>query len=485
MNMYTSINVLKVAGFRPPVPIFLPLVGGTVFFGDFIIRRTVTVDERFPHFQFKVVQIVEKMPDADITVNCFATEEQCIHAHLPGAPELLIPFTSLKTDIDEKCKTHTFVSLAYIDHIENKADMLVDPEGIINTYIVASQNIVGRDPSAVPFPPNQHFSSSSQVYKHHYPRLSSMPRRMFEACRAIRCTSVSMLSKGAINQSLSNTRRMYVEKDIFAVTEKGLNELTKDLHVKVATTDVHVTVIIHQLRVIPNTDVQVSSTTFRDLNKGRKNRKLFHTSQQVNKLKRCFGANFGYGSRSPYPMTSVTKESGANYVEQCHILHDRCMLNSILNLPSYVTAAVATLVHTHVRGLPNGLVLTYQDIKNSVVLSMRFDKVRSGNRAETLRAEADAQYVPPRPVHIINENLMAPDSRSLGSQVSHRASLAGSEYSPELGDCFTLNGREYSIISMHNDSLFLCRDIQRLLHVRLFSRDAIVHLTAELGSIDR
>lgn len=484
MTMYTSINVLEVVGFRPPVPIFLPFVGGTVFFGDFVIRRNVAVDERFPHFQFKVGQIVDKMSETDITVNYFATEEQCIHAHLPGTPELLIPFTALKTDIYEKCNTREFVSLAYVDHIENKAEMLVDPEGIMNTYIVASQYIVGRDPSVVPFPPNQHFSSSAQVYKHHYPRLSSMPRRMFEACRAISCTSVSMLSKGAINQSLSNTRRVHVEKDIFAVIEKGIDELTKDLHVKVATTDVPVTVSIRQLRVLPNTDVQVASTKFRDLNKGRKNRKLFHTSQQVNKLKRCFGANFGYGSRSPYPVTSVTKESGVNYVEQCHMLHDNSMLNSILNVPSDVTAAGATLVHIPVRGLPNGLVLTYQDINNSVVLSMRFDKVRSGNRAETLRAEADAQYVPPRPVHVINENLMALDSSSLGSQVSHRASLAGSEYSPELGDCFAFHSREYSIISMHNDSLFLCRDIQRLFHVRLFSRDAIVHLTAELGSID-
>jgi hypothetical protein len=166
------------------------------------------------------------------------------------------------------------------------------------------------------------------------------------------------------------------------------------------------------------------------------------------------------------------------------MLHDNSMLNSILNVPSDVTVSGAALVHIPVRGLPNGLVLTYQDIHNSVVLSMRFDKVRSGNRAEMLRVEADAQYVQPRPVHIINDNLMASYSSSLGSQVSHRASLAGSEYSSELGDCFAFHSREYIIIIMHNDSLFLCRDIQRLLHVRLSSRDAIVHLTAELGSID-
>jgi hypothetical protein len=143
MTMYTSINVLEVAGFRPPVPIFLPLVGGTVFLGDFVIKRTVTVDERFPHFQFKVGQIVGKSSETDITVNYFTTEEQCIPAHLPGTPELLVPFTALQTDIYEKCKTHEFLSLAYIDHIENKADMLVDPEGIMNTYKVASQYIIG------------------------------------------------------------------------------------------------------------------------------------------------------------------------------------------------------------------------------------------------------------------------------------------------------------------------------------------------------
>jgi hypothetical protein len=281
-----------------------------------------------------------------------------MHKCTPGTPELLVPFTALKTNIYEKCKTHKFVSLAYIDHIENKAYMLVYPEGIINTYILASQYIVGRDPSIVPLPPNQHFSSSDQVYTHHYPRLSSMPRRMFEACRNISCTSVSMLSKGAINQSLSNNRRVHLEKDTFAVIEKGINELTQDLHVKLATTDVPVTASIYQLRIIPNTDVQVASTKFRDLNKGSKNRKLFHTSQQVNKLKRYFGANFGYGSRSPYPMTYATKESGENYMDQCHMLHGNSMINSILNVSSDVTASGATLVHIPVRGLPNGLVLT-------------------------------------------------------------------------------------------------------------------------------
>jgi hypothetical protein len=109
------------------------------------------------------------------------------------------------------------------------------------------------------------------------------------------------------------------------------------------------------------------------------------------------------------------------------MVHDNSILNSILNVPSDVTAAGATLVYIPVHGLPNGLVLTYQDINNSVVL--------------TLRAEADTPYVPPRPVHIINENLMASDSSSIGSQVSHIASLAGYEYSPEPGDYFAFHSR--------------------------------------------
>jgi hypothetical protein len=117
------------------------------------------------------------------------------------------------------------------------------------------------------------------------------------------------------------------------------------------------------------------------------------------------------------------------------MMHDKSMLNSILDVPSDVRSGGATSVHIPISGLPNGLLLNYQDIKNSVLLSMHFDKLRSGNRDESLRAEADAQYVPLRPVHIINDNFMASYSRSLGSKVLHRSSIAGSDYSPELGDC--------------------------------------------------
>jgi hypothetical protein len=61
-------------------------------------------------------------------------------------------------------------------------------------------------------------------------------------------------------------------------------------------------------------------------------------------------------------MTSVKKESGANCVEQFHMLHDNSMFNSILNILINIMAAGATLVDIPVHGLTNGLVLTYQDI---------------------------------------------------------------------------------------------------------------------------
>jgi hypothetical protein len=72
------------------------------------------------------------------------------------------------------------------------------------------------------------------MYRCMCPRLLSMPRRMFEVCRAISSTSVSMLLKGAINQSLTNTRHVHVEIDIYDVLDKGIELLTKYLHVDVS-----------------------------------------------------------------------------------------------------------------------------------------------------------------------------------------------------------------------------------------------------------
>jgi hypothetical protein len=85
--------------------------------------------------------------------------------------------------------------------------------------------------------------------------------------------------------------------------------MTTNLRVAIAQSDIPVTASIRKLNVPQNTDVQVSSTKYRDNHKCKKNKKLFHTNQQVKKLKRCFGVHFGYDSRSPFPPTSVTKHT--------------------------------------------------------------------------------------------------------------------------------------------------------------------------------
>jgi hypothetical protein len=161
----------------------------------------------------------------------------------------------------------------------------VDPEGIFTPLCVTHQYVVECNPSTIPCPETQHFPRSAGVYQRMYARLSSMPRRICEVCRAISSISVSMLLKGAINQLLTNARRVHVERDIYGVVDKGIGLLTKDLQVDVSKGDVLVTVSIRKLRVLANTDIQVSSTKCRDKKNGRKNRKLFHTRQQVTQLK--------------------------------------------------------------------------------------------------------------------------------------------------------------------------------------------------------
>jgi hypothetical protein len=76
------------------------------------------------------------------------------------------------------------------------------------------------------------------------------------------------------------------------------------------------------------------------------------------------------GSQSPFPPTSVTKESHSNYVEETVMLNDKSVLNSILIVPNECTVDSATIAHIPSRGLPNGLIMMYQDINNSLVMSM-------------------------------------------------------------------------------------------------------------------
>jgi hypothetical protein len=199
--------------------------------------------------------------------------------------------------------------------------------------------------------------------------------------------------------------------------------------VAIAKSDVPVTVSIRKLRVLQNTNVQVSSTKYRDNKEGKKNRKLFHTNKQVKKLKTCFGVHFGYGSRSPFSPTSVTNHTGTRVAEEHRMLLDNSVLNSILNTPSNTTEAGAKLAHIPLRGLPNGLVVTYQYIDHSVVMPMRFDKVQTCVRDEVITVETAATVVPQSPSSIPHDA----ECNSSGSVYVYK-SLAGSEFSPQRGD---------------------------------------------------
>jgi hypothetical protein len=121
--------------------------------------------------------------------------------------------------------------------------------------------------------------------------------------------------------------------------------------------------------------------------------------------------------------------------------------------------------------------MTYQDINHSVVMSMRFDKVRAGARDEAITVEATATVVPQSPSRIPQDA----ECDSNGS-VSVYTSLASSEFSPQRGDCFAYRNKEYNIVKVTNATSYLCRDIIRPYNYRIFSRNAVVHLTSDLGS---
>jgi hypothetical protein len=143
-----------------------------------------------------------------------------------------------------------------------------------------------------------------------------------------------MLSEDSLNQSLTNTRRVHVDCDAFGVVEKGLDSLMTGLRVQVTASDAPVTVSIRKLHVLPNTDIQVLSTKFLEDTTGKKNHRFFHTNHQVKKLKQCFSHEFGYGSQSLLPPTSITKQSTIKLVQESRMLNNNIMLNSILNVPS-------------------------------------------------------------------------------------------------------------------------------------------------------
>jgi hypothetical protein len=152
-----------------------------------------------------------------------------------------ICYIAVKTNIYQQVSTSDICSLAYLVHVDNKQKLLVDPKGLLNTFTVDRQLILGCDPAVIPIVNKEVVSCAVDVFQKKYPNLSSMPCRMFEACRAVSVTGFSMLSRQKIAQALQNTRRVNIYKDVWTIIDSYLSDILNNLVVKVTTCDSVVT----------------------------------------------------------------------------------------------------------------------------------------------------------------------------------------------------------------------------------------------------
>jgi hypothetical protein len=101
-------------------------------------------------------------------------------------------YIAVKTNIYQQVSTSDIYSLAYLVHANNKQKLLVDPKGLLNTFTVDRQLILGCDPEVVPIVNKEVVSCAVDVFQKTYPTLSSMPCRIFEACSAVSVTGFYM-----------------------------------------------------------------------------------------------------------------------------------------------------------------------------------------------------------------------------------------------------------------------------------------------------
>jgi hypothetical protein len=114
--MYTSMHAFEENAFTAPIPIFFQTVGVSLYIGDFVVSKVAIIDPQFCQFTFEVWQIVEKLSERDVTINYFATGEMILRTYDPLLPESLLLYTSIKTNMYQKCETSDFLSLSYIVH---------------------------------------------------------------------------------------------------------------------------------------------------------------------------------------------------------------------------------------------------------------------------------------------------------------------------------------------------------------------------------
>jgi hypothetical protein len=90
------------------------------------------------------------------------------------------------------------------------------------------------------------------------------------------------------------------------------------------------------------------------------------------KWKGYFGVDLGYFSCSPYPTSSLTKQSYTMLVEETHLPNKNSLMNTFINVPSKATANGAVIKNIPAIGLSNGLCMLYQDINNLCCYSNSF-----------------------------------------------------------------------------------------------------------------
>jgi hypothetical protein len=173
-------------------------------------------------------------------------------------------YIAVKTNIYQQVSTSNICSLAYVVHAHNKQKLLVDPKSLLNTFTVDRQLILGCDLAVVPIVNKEVVSCAVDVFQKTYPNLSSMPCRIFEACRTVSVTGFSMLSSQTIAQALQNTRRVHIDKDFWTIIGGYLYDVLNYLAVKVPTCDYGVTTNFRQVKVLFNDDVEIISTKYRD-----------------------------------------------------------------------------------------------------------------------------------------------------------------------------------------------------------------------------
>jgi hypothetical protein len=79
---------------------------------------------------------------------------------------------------------------------------------------------------------------------------------------------------------------------------------------------------------------------------------------------------------------------------ESRVVDDNTDLNSVMTVPHHGELPTQVLCAIPLVGGLKGLCLTYQRINNSLVMVMRFDRVRAGNMSDVVD-EVECNIVPP------------------------------------------------------------------------------------------